>query len=306
MIDLMFDLSTLTEFMQTTPGIIISVVIIAALTIVIANFVSYVFDRSSSKSRLRRADPTKYVITKHVLSAMIYLSGLAFIVRVVPSLKALSVSIFAGAGVLAIIIGFASQQAVSNIIGGMFIAMFEPFRVGDWIKVKNDGTFGVVEDITLRHTVIKNFENKRIIIPNSVISNDVIENYHIGEKKLCKFIEFNVSYDSNMDKAMKIMKEEAKKHPDFYDNRTKEEKEKGDIPAIKTKVLGFGDSSIKIRAWVWAKDPSAAYRLGWDLNKKIKERFDSEGIEIPFPHRTIVYKTDIQKNKNKIKKRTKR
>jgi len=69
----------------------------------------------------------------------------------------------AGAGILAVAVGFASQAALSNIISGVFVVIFKPFRVGDRLKI-NELT-GVVEDITLRHTVIRDLENKRIIIP---------------------------------------------------------------------------------------------------------------------------------------------
>ena len=79
------------------------------------------------------------------------------------------------------------------------------------------------------------------------------------------------------------------KHKYFFDNRTKEEK-KSNEPAVPVRVLGFGDSSVNLRAWVWAHNPSEAFRMGCDLNESIKERFDKERIEIPFPHRTLVYK----------------
>ena len=205
----------------------------------------------------------------------------------------LSVSLFAGAGILAVVIGFASQHAFANIVSGIFIVIFKPFRVGDRITIGTD-VRGVVEDINLRHTIIRNFENKRIIVPNSIISNEKIENASIGDEKICRFVEFGISYDSNIDKAMKIMEKEALKHPLHIDNRSDEEKEKND-PIVRVRVIGFADSSVNLRAWVWAKDSPDAFTLGCDLNKSIKERFDKEGIEIPFPYRTIVYKKDLQK-----------
>jgi small-conductance mechanosensitive channel len=225
--------------------------------------------------------------------------GVGFAIYTIPALRTLSVSLLAGAGILAVIIGFASQAAFSNIISGIFIVIFKPFRVGDRLKIGTDVT-GVVEDITLRHTVIRNFENKRLIIPNSVISNETLENASIGDEKICRWVEIGISYDSDIDKAMKIMEQEAMKHPDYIDNRTEEEKENKE-PAVRVRVLGFGDSSVNLRAWVWAKDPPAAFRLGTDLNKSIKERFDKEGIEIPFPYRTITFKEKQDKRRMRRK-----
>ena len=91
---------------------------------------------------------------------------------------------------------------------------------------------------------------------------------------------------------MKIIREEAEKHPKIYDNREEEQKKEKE-PIVKVKVIGFGDSSVNLRAWVWAKDPADSFAMSCDLNKSIKERFDKEGIEIPYPYRTIVYKKDM-------------
>jgi small-conductance mechanosensitive channel len=88
---------------------------------------------------------------------------------------------------------------------------------------------------------------------------------------------------------MQIIKEEAMKHPLFIDNRTQEEIDNNQEP-VNVRLIGFGDSSVNLRANVWAMSPADAYILGCDLNKKVKERFDKEGIEIPFPYRTIVFK----------------
>ena len=121
-----------------------------------------------------------------------------------PSLRALGTTIFAGAGIFAAIIGFASQQAFSNIIGGIFIVIFKPFRVGDLIEI-GVASKGTVEDITLRHTVIRDFENKRIVIPNSAISSETILNSHLKDGRINRRIEFRVFLDTDIDRAIEII-----------------------------------------------------------------------------------------------------
>ena len=242
---------------------------------------------------------TGLTVLKHLLSAVIIVGGLTTAIMMIPTFEKLAISIFAGAGVLAIIIGFASQQTFSNIVSGIFIAIFKPFRIGD--RVSFGTHVGIVEDITLRHTVIRSFENKRIIVPNSVISNEILENSNIEDPKICRMVDFGISYDSSIDKAMKIMRSEAEKHPLIYDNRSEEDK-KNKKPIVAVRVVGFSDSSVNLRAWAWTQSPGDAFVLGTDLNKSIKERFDREGIEIPFPYRTIVYKKDKPKTKKSRKK----
>ncbi|MBN2566979.1 mechanosensitive ion channel family protein [Candidatus Woesearchaeota archaeon] len=270
--------------------IVIALIIIA--TIIAAKVVRKLVDRSFTRaSRKMHVDPTHYRFMRHFLSALTYILGLSLAVYVIPPLRTLSVSVFAGAGILAVVVGFASQEAFSNIVSGVFIVIFRPIRVGDVVQV---GTYpaGKIEDITLRHTVIKSFENKRIIIPNAVLNREVIENSNIGDEKICKFVEIGISYDSDIDLAMRIMREECGRHPDLIDNRTDEEKRRGE-PIVPVRVIGFGDSSISLRAWAWAETPAKGFAMLCDLRKSIKERFDREGVEIPFPYRTVVYKKDI-------------
>ena len=109
---------------------------------------------------------------------LIYTIGIIAIVYSIHSVNHIGKTLFAGAGIFSAILGFASQQAFSNIIGGIFLVLFKPFRIGDLIKV---GTLneGYVEDITLRHTVIKDFGNKRIVIPNLLISTETIQSLRL-------------------------------------------------------------------------------------------------------------------------------
>lgn len=91
-------------------------------------------------------------------------------------------TLFAGAGIFAAIIALASQQALSNIISGIFIVISKPFRVGDYIELSILHR-GTVEDITLRHTVIRDIQNNRIIVPNSKINSETIVNYHLNDER---------------------------------------------------------------------------------------------------------------------------
>ena len=275
--------------------------ILAGIILISAIILSRIMRRILTKyfaaaSKRLRVDPTRYKFFKNTVSLLIFIIAAISLLFIFPSLKALALTLFAGAGILAAILGFASQQAFSNIVSGIFIVVFKPFRVGDRIKV-GSFDYGVVEDITLRHTVIKSFQNKHIIIPNSVISSETIVNDDIEDEKICRFVEMGISYDSNMDKAIAIIQEEAAKHPKCIDNRTRQEIKEG-VPKIVVRVIGFGDSSINLRAYVWARDPIEGFEMHCDLNKSIKERFDQAGVEIPFPYRTIVYKEKAPKPPN--------
>ncbi len=259
-------------------------------TIIVASVVSYLFAKAITKTEKKEDgdDITNLKFLKRGLGVLIYITGIGISIYMIPQLRVVATTIFAGAGVLAIAIGFASQQALANIVGGIFIVIFKPYKITDRVELR--GTMnGIVEDINLRHTVIRNFQNQRIIIPNSVISNEILINSNYEDDRITKWIDMGISYDSDIDLAKDIMREEVAAHPLFIDARTEEQIENGD-PLVNVRVIAMGESSVNLRAWASAKDAADAFVLGCDLLESIKKRFDKEGIEIPFPHRTIVEK----------------
>lgn len=272
-------------------AVLVAICIALILSFLLRKFLTrFITNRSDSLN----IDPTRYNFMKNASTALIMGAALAFTFYAIPSLRSIGATLFAGAGIAAAAIAFASQQALSNIVGGVFLVIFRPFRVGDIIHVGTHS--GIVEDITLRHTVIKSFENRRIIIPNAVMSNETIVNSTIKEEKMCRFVEFGISYDSDVDLAKKIIREEALKHKDYLDGRTEEEKQNNIATPI-IRMTGHGDFAITLRTYFWCGGPVIAMNAHWDLLESVKKRFDAEGIEIPFPYRTIVYKNDISGSK---------
>lgn len=221
-------------------------------------------------------------------SGIIYLIGFALIILAFPALRVYAQSVLAGAGVFALGLGIAAQEAISNVINGLMIIIYRPFKIGDIIKIE-DTLVGEVEDITLRHTVIKNYQNKRIVVPNSTVNKNTLINYNLTDPATCVWIEIGISYNSDIDKAKFIIESECISHPLIIDQRTEVQHNTGD-PMVRVKVIKLNESSVDIRAWAWAKDYNTAFTMKCDLLESIKKRFDKEGIEIPFPHRTVYMK----------------
>jgi small conductance mechanosensitive channel len=228
---------------------------------------------------------TNFKFVGNALSTVIYSIGIIFIIREFPPLRTFAGSLLAGAGILAAIVGFASQQAFSNIVSGIFIVMSKPFRVNDRLKIKEIYS-GVVEDITLRHTVIRDFENRRIIVPNAVIANEILVNADYNDHPVCKFVEINIGFKADIDKAKSIIFDEIAKHPLYLDRRTEKEKEEGK-PLVTVKVVRMTDWALVLRGDAWALNPASAFDLYCDLIENIKKRFDTEGVDIPYPHYVI-------------------
>jgi small conductance mechanosensitive channel len=223
-----------------------------------------------------KSDVTNFRYLSNSLSGIVYTVGIIFAVREYPPLRGVAGSLLTGAGILTIAVSFASQQALSNIVSGFFIVLFKPFRVNDRLRIK-DVYAGVVEDITLRHTVIRDVENRRILIPNSVINQEIIVNSDLNDNKICKFVEFQITHDANADRAMQIMAEEALKHPKTIDNRS-EESIKAGKSIVTTRVVKINLDGVTVRVAAWTTDFQQGFELYCDLLATIKKRFDAEGI----------------------------
>jgi len=265
---------------------LIIVASICGITFLIALIFRYFFNRFVKKQVIMSGnDPTRYRFISHLLTALIYIVGFGWAFSHIDTLRTLATSLLAGAGIAAVAVGFASQAALSNIIGGMFIVLFKPYRINDRITLSS-GRSGVVEDITLRHTVIKDFENRRIIIPNSIISNETLVNADLNDGRIIKWIDIGISYNSDIDLAKEIIRKEIMAHPLLIDGRNEEQLERGD-PQVPVRVISLGESSVNLRGWAWVASQQDSAALGWDTLESIKKQFDKEGIEIPFPHRTV-------------------
>jgi small conductance mechanosensitive channel len=274
---------------------VIFALIVLAIAFVVGRILRFVLGRFlRASARKLKVDPTRYNFFKNAVDFIVFLIAAIVIFRSIPALHTFGTTLLTGAGVLAAIVGFASQSAFSNIISGIFLVIFKPFSVGDRVKIGQLYT-GDVEDITLRHTVIKDFENRRVVIPNSVISNETIINSTITDEKVIMFLEFTISLDSDINKAIKILQEEAIKHPFCIDNRTHEELQKGEHQVL-VRLITFLDSGLQLRAYCWARNPNEGFELKCDLHKSVKLHFDKEGIEIPYPYRILLHKNSVNSN----------
>lgn len=268
----------------------ISIVTIILVAIIVERTIRFMIGKFlQRRAEQMNIDKTKYVFLKHVVTAVIYSLAIIAVIYTLPKFRSIAVSLFAGAGIFAAILGFASQAAFSNIISGVFMVISKPFKVGDRIEVGSKLYTGIVEDITLRHTVLRSFDNQRIVIPNSVMSEETITNAHLYDDVVRRSIDFSVDYQSDIDTVIKIMQEECESHPLCIDHRTEEELKKG-LPKVQVRLIQFGDSSITYRAYAWSINAFDAFDMHTDLNIIIKKRFDKEGIQIPFPQRVISYR----------------
>lgn len=264
---------------------VVAILVIAIATFVVAAVINRILLRYfRAVSEKLKVDETTYAVTRRLVVGMVYFGGLLLIVSVIPAVSDFTVALLAGAGFGAIVVGLAAQETLSDHIAGISIAISRPFRMGDVLTVK--GEYGTVEDISLRHTIIKTWVNKRLIIPNAIIGNEEIVNWSIGDLPVYWHVDFGIAYDADIDIARSIILDELDKHPDVMQEQNK-----------KADVVGLSDFSVDLRAYFWVCDRPTAWGTGCAIRESVKKRFDMEGVEVPFPYRTIVYKKDMEHGK---------
>lgn len=276
---------------------------VALITILAATACNMWFKYKIQFKITNQHDPTSYKFLRYFVVSIIVFIGVLFGLLAFPSLKGVAQTALGGAGVIALIAGVASQEALSNIVGGIFIISFKPFRIGDVIKI-SETMVGTVTDITLRHTLIRNNENKMIVIPNAIINKEKLINYNLGELKCCEHIEVGISYDSDIDMAKKILAELCATHPLILDNRSVIDLKDGK-PLVKTALTKINDSSYSIRAWAWAANYSDAFALKCDVYERLIKSYKEVGIELAYPTQTIYVMKDSKNDRlDEIKKPT--
>jgi len=255
-------------------GKAIYVVIILSITVAAANLAGKIFRTYIQKSSLP-------IPTTGLAYGM--LNGTILIIGFLIILSALGISItplLTALGVGGLAVALALQDTLSNLFAGIHILMEKSIRVGDFIKLES-GQEGYVEDITWRTTRVRTLPNNIVVIPNSKLSQSVVTNYYLPEKRMSLLIPIGVSYSSDPEKVETILVEEAKKAV-------------GQIPGLLADqeplvrfIPGFGDSSLDFTLICQVQEFVDQYLAQHELRKRIFKRFKEEGIEIPFPHRTV-------------------
>jgi len=184
-----------------------------------------------------------------------------------------SLATVAAAATLAI--GFAMQDVLKNFVAGIFIFTDRPFRIGDWIEW--DGNSGIVEDISLRVTRVRTFDNELLTVPNSQLTDGVIKNPVAKDQLRLKFL-FGIGYGDDVERATEIIVEEAEAHDEILED-----------PEPSVRLTELGDSYVGLQSRFWIANPrrSDFVKVRGEYVTAVKAAFDEADIEIPFPQRDL-------------------
>lgn len=257
-------------FVKGTKAGLIAIVI----SVLIVSVIKKVSTKIIFKSNLKQ----KEIIIKIKNIVLSILLGIAILYQF-SFMENLMTTLLASGGILAVVIGLASQEAASNIVAGMMILFSKPFNIGDTIILKNQGLRGTVIDINMNHTVIETADKNPIMIPNTVMNKEVIENITQETDYKLSYLYFDISFESDINQAIEIIQNEIIKHPLFYDLTTTSEEIK-----VPVHCMEFKPNGISLRAKITTRSVGDGFELGSDCRIAIKKAFDENNIEIPYPH----------------------
>ena len=198
-----------------------------------------------------------------------------FIVGFVVALSMLEVNVgplLAAIGAVGFIMGFALQGTLSNFAAGIMILIYRPYDVGDLVDV--GGTLGKVDAMTIVSTTLRKPDNQKVVVPNNKIWGDIITNL-TGTSKRRVDLVFGIGYSDDIAKAQKILEDILANNESIL---------KDPEPVVKVHELADSSVNFVVRPWVKTENYWDVY---WDITRAVKERFDAEGVSIPFPQRDV-------------------
>jgi small-conductance mechanosensitive channel len=188
-------------------------------------------------------------------------------------------------GIGSVAVALALQDTLSNFFAGLYITADKPVRVGDYVKLE-DLAEGYVMSISWRSTRILTLKNNVIVVPNQKLAQSVIQNYSLPEKRMALLVPVSVSYESDPQHVERVLREEAVEAAKTVPGLLAEP-----APFVRF-IPGFGESSLDFTVICQVREFSDQYVVQHELRKRIFTRFKKEGIQIPFPHRTIYVKSE--------------
>lgn len=249
---------------------------VIALTLLIGLLAIKITDYIFKK--FRKTGKISYNFLNTLIKGFIILVMIFKIGNLSQTFQSMAGSILMSSSLIVAVLAFAFQKSLEDLIAGFMISVFRPFEVGDRINFVNMKIVGYIEDISLRHTTIRTFTNSRLIVPNSVMNKEVLENSHIVDPISGGFLDITIAYTADIDRAMEIIVECVESDKDVLDIRPIDERVGSHFTTVFINELS--EYGVNLRVTIWTANVDLNFETVSRLRKEIVKRFVAEGIEI--------------------------
>ena len=254
---------------------------LSILVAVIIVFILLKFEKKIAARMIKKFDGINARFTEKLIRFLIIFIATMAVIMGNKITQSFGSSLFQGTAVLAAIAGFAAQPILSNMFCGFMISTTKPFNIGDRIEL-DDGTAGIVKDITIRHVVLQGIDTLKIVIPNSEINNRRITNLsHMTRTRSIHF-RYQVGLNTNADDAKRIIREAIEESPHSVP------RDGEDYSPVY--FLNFTDNGLMMATTVYYEPTSPTEAVKDDINSRVKRALEANNIEIPYNYVTVVKK----------------
>ena len=260
----------------TSLGAFIYALVFAFLAWIVGRALRLAIHRLLAYDKRALVDRTTVRFLGQLAQIGVYLFAFISYAHLVPALSHLGTAWFASVSVISLVVGIAAQSTLGNHISGISLLLYRPFNVGDRLQLATPSGLETaeVESLNLGYTILKTDDNRRIVVPNSLMASQTTVNLTGEDPRALCSIPFPISCQANLNQARAILLELARAHP------------------LAQQVTGcpvtqVGPAGVVLTLNLWAPHLEAAYTLKCDLLEQAHQRFLKDGIHLPFPQTTV-------------------
>lgn len=257
---------------------VIAVVIVSILVLIRVNRLAF--------RKLRERKNGLYLLFfERVISAAILIGGLLVGISSLGGVDSVLRSLLGGTAIVSAVLAFAAQDVIKDILAGLMISVHKPFEVGNRIELE-DGTVGIVKDITMRHVVLRGPDDLHIVIPNSRLNSMSIFNYSYHTRTKAIKFTFNIAYSSDVEKAMSVIRQAVIESEYSIPGKTTGH----GMDYAPVYFMAYEDSSLRLMTTVYFEPEHASEVVISDINLRVNHALEENGIEIPYAYINVIHK----------------
>ena len=266
----------------TVIGQVLEFLIYTAIAAIVTAVILAIYNRFVKK-KLREKNDIQIRFTQNIIRSLIVIIAIIWVLVSSSATTDIGKVLFQGTAIIGAVVGLAAQPVIGDLFSGIALSYNRPFEIGDRIELDN-GIKGIVMDITIRHVVIRTIDTIDVIVPNSKINSSTITNTSFKSKIRSVHMRFNVAYGTNIEKAMAAIRK-AVIESELTIPAWKGKEEYGPVYFI-----SYADSSLVLATTVYYPPTNPTESVMSDINTRVNDIFNEEGIEIPFNYVNVVMK----------------
>ena len=222
---------------------------------------------------------------ERVSTAVILIGGILLAFSVFGGFQSIWKTMLGGTAFISAVLIFAAQDSIKDILAGLMISIYKPFEIGNRVEMEN-GTTGIVKDITMRHVVFQLLDSQVVIIPNSRLNVMSLRNYSYHASLRSALFRFHIAYGSDVEKAMEVIRRVIMESE--YSVPGKQTDHGADYAPIY--FMAFEESSLRLETTVYYEDTSPSEVVISDINLRVNHALKENGIEIPYSYINVISK----------------